>query len=631
MPVLTTRRRQNTRDTETQDSPAPPPLAITTQSAAPGNAGHRFASVSVSAAPALIQRSPDDKQGNHAPSWWQWAEQKAAGVSHAVSSTAQAAGHAVSGATHAAGEMVSPVVSEVSHVASMAAGEVGQTASRAAHVMEPMAAKAWHSTQASMKANGDLIHRGEATVGHGVDWVEKKEEANSREAVASVKGIPVLEQIAKAGAAVGNAETHFLGGMARHLTTQAGNNAMWYADPLQAPGDIYKDMKANGDLIHRGEAAVGHGVDWVEKKEEANSREAVASVKGIPVLEQIAKAGAAVGNAETQFEGGIVRGATGLVGGIANALANPVDTMRGLETMGEHISPIPGIPISPIPNPLKAAHGLLNVATGRETMTQLGQSLMPLESMKDDAQFQSQIVKSLVGQYSEQWKQRKYADVIGHAGFDIASFVLPVASELNIASKGVKVAEVVSDASRVAEVVSDASRDTELITAGSRDTEPVAAVHSAEPAAARAVENVNADIAKGFGKLEGRKINVSEKGLNEVTDHLSNFTGEDGKPYWQNQEMIGHLRKALAEKQPVSEANASFYMHELNEAKVTKQLMDKGQSFEEAQKIAHESAFKKYDVSHRSVYTQDVVKKLRSEGQINESWEKFWEAREGRK
>jgi hypothetical protein len=87
-----------------------------------------------------------------------------------------------------------------------------------------------------------------------------------------------------------------------------------------------------------------------------------------------------------------------------------------------------------VPNPLKAAHGLLNVATGDETMGQFGSSLNPIDSMKDDGQFWKTVGGGLVGQYSDQWKEGKYADVVGHAGFDIGSLFLG-AGEANAAGK----------------------------------------------------------------------------------------------------------------------------------------------------------------------------------------------------
>ena len=210
----------------------------------------------------------------------------------------------------------------------------------------------------------------------------------------------------------------------------------------------YAGMKTMGGWVKQGEEAVGHGIDWVEDKEKAGTSWVADKAKGIPVLEQVANAGKSYLDTETELAGGIGRGVTGLVGGVAGMVANPVDTAKGLEAMAEHIPGIGG-------TGLKAAHGLLNVAMGDETMGQLGQSLSPEQSLKDDGQFWKTVGGGLVGQYSDQWKGGKYADVVGHAGFDIGSLFLG-AGEANAAGKLGEAAKL-ADAAKLGEVA-DASK-----------------------------------------------------------------------------------------------------------------------------------------------------------------------------
>ncbi len=207
-----------------------------------------------------------------------------------------------------------------------------------------------------------------------------------------------------------------------------------------AASDIYGGMKTAGGWIKSGEEAVGHGIDWVEDKEKAATGWLASKAEGIPVLEQVANAGKSMVDMQTEFTGGALRGATGLVGGVAGMIANPVDTARGLEAMAEHI---PG----PLGTGLKGAHGLLNVATGDETWDQFGKSMDPVESLKQDGQFWKTVGGGFIGQYGEQWNQGKYADVAGRAAFDIGSLFVG-AGEANAAAK-VGEASKLADAARL--------------------------------------------------------------------------------------------------------------------------------------------------------------------------------------
>ena len=65
----------------------------------------------------------------------------------------------------------------------------------------------------------------------------------------------------------------------------------------------------------------------------------------------------------------------------------------------------------------------------------------------------------------------------------------------------------------------------------------------------------------GLGKLEGCAVNVSDKGLNIVENHLSQF-GDDAA----NSAMIARLKASQAAGQSVARAEAVFYTHELSEA-----------------------------------------------------------------
>ncbi|MFY0517965.1 hypothetical protein ACOMCU_09035 [Lysinibacillus sp. UGB7] len=120
----------------------------------------------------------------------------------------------------------------------------------------------------------------------------------------------------------------------------------------------------------------------------------------------------------------------------------------------------------------------------------------------------------------------------------------------------------------------------------------------------------NGSSGQGLGKLVGKELNVSEKGLKIVKEHLSENFGD----YPENLAMIKRLENALANKQKISGADASFYLHEVSEST----MMKKGVDYD----TAHEMAIKKYNVSPFSVYHADVIKSMPDI--FNKNWRKFW-------
>ncbi|MDH2333877.1 contractile injection system protein, VgrG/Pvc8 family [Paenibacillus polymyxa] len=120
----------------------------------------------------------------------------------------------------------------------------------------------------------------------------------------------------------------------------------------------------------------------------------------------------------------------------------------------------------------------------------------------------------------------------------------------------------------------------------------------------------NGTSGQGLGRLEGKELNVSEKGLNIVKKHLSSNFEE----FPENTAMIKRLEDALANKKKISGADASFYMHEVSEST----MMKKGIDYD----TAHEMALQKYDVSRFSVYHPDVIESMPKI--FNKNWRKFW-------
>src|SRR5262249_7651673 len=113
----------------------------------------------------------------------------------------------------------------------------------------------------------------------------------------------------------------------------------------------------------------------LEDKAKAATGWVAGQAKGIPVLEQVADAGKAVVDTAVDVQGGVLKGATQLVGGVLGAAANPVDTVKGLETMAEHI-PVVG-------TPAKLVHGAYDLATGEKSLGQVAdEALNPMSDVK---------------------------------------------------------------------------------------------------------------------------------------------------------------------------------------------------------------------------------------------------------
>lgn len=114
---------------------------------------------------------------------------------------------------------------------------------------------------------------------------------------------------------------------------------------------------------------------------------------------------------------------------------------------------------------------------------------------------------------------------------------------------------------------------------------------------------------EGLGNLAGREVRLSQRGVDLVENHLSQFGRHE-----QNVQMVARLRGALQNGQRVSGADASFYLHEAAEAT----MMRRGVLYD----AAHDAALRKYDVSPFSVYHPEVIQS--NPGLFNPNWRAFW-------
>src|SRR5262249_33181377 len=150
-------------------------------------------------------------------------------------------------------------------------------------------------------------------------------------------------------------------------------------------GSIYDGACAAGSsvskAVHSAEEGIMGGVhgaeDWIDKK--AHGLAGV--VKDVPLLGSVAKLGADAVGTYAQFEGGLLGGATTMLGGIVNAVAHPLDTAKGLMSLSEHV---PG----PIGMLIKAGKNASDVVQGKESLGDaLNNTFNPIKAIEDDAKF----------------------------------------------------------------------------------------------------------------------------------------------------------------------------------------------------------------------------------------------------
>jgi hypothetical protein len=214
--------------------------------------------------------------------------------------------------------------------------------------------------------------------------------------------------------------------------------------------DIYKGMQGNAKLVKEGEGYVNKGIDWLENEAKSGTKWAADQAKGIPVVEQVAKGVEETVDQDVDFAGGVLKGATGLVGGVVGVVADPVDTAKGLYTMSEHL---PGIGL-----PAKALAEAYDVATTDKTIAQAGQEMA--DPTADD-KYWTTVGKALVDPIVKSVKDGKPMEGVGQAATQIGSLLIgagevgaaaEVAEAAGTAGKVAEVADVAATAGKVADV-----------------------------------------------------------------------------------------------------------------------------------------------------------------------------------
>ena len=138
----------------------------------------------------------------------------------------------------------------------------------------------------------------------------------------------------------------------------------------------------------------------------------------------------------------------------------------------------------------------------------------------------------------------------------------------------------------------------------------ITSMKSHSPVTGKGGYNGNIKSGEGFGTLAKKEINVTQKGIDKVRDHIVKH-GFDAP---ENDIMIRRLEDALKTGRKINGADASFYMHGLKEST----LMEQGMGYD----VAHGLALKAYQVSPFSVYHPEAI--LANPSAWGKAWFSFW-------
>jgi len=245
--------------------------------------------------------------------------------------------------------------------------------------------------------------------------------------------------------------------------------ATW-SDDVEVPeyGSIY-NPSATGAA-----AAAEPQKSWWDKLidgAEAKVDEAASKVEKATGNNPLVKLFTGFGRFQTQVAGGALKAVGDMVGGIVNAVAHPIQTLKGLWGLAAHI------PFSP-PN-------LIHV--GVQAMQ--GKSFS--EILNEEKQYMKGVWNGLTAGYQTAIKEGKWGEIPGRLLVDVGSLLIG-AGEANAAAKGIssagKAAGLVDDVAKVASVADDVAKVASVVD----DVAKVASVADDVAKASRLQTAVNA-------------------------------------------------------------------------------------------------------------------------------------------
>lgn len=275
---------------------------------------------------------------------------------------------------------------------------------------------------------------------------------------------------------------------------------------------IYGGMKENAGYIRQGEHWLDGGVDWLEQKSHDGAHQATEQYKDTPILGSLLGANEWVNDKSTQAVGGVLKGATGLAGGLLEAAANPVDTAKSLYTMSEHI---PGLGL-----PQKVLHGAYDLAfSDKSTGDIADQTFNPLE----DSKYWGGVGRAVWSPYQKAIDDGKGAEAVGRGVFDIGSLLLGV-GEVGGAAKVTEAAKI-ADAAKVA----DAAKAADLAKAA--DAAKAAEAAEAAKVSEAAKVLTEDELAEKFLKEQQRKTGITDAELGEIENVPQPGGGYGKRPF----------------------------------------------------------------------------------------------------
>jgi hypothetical protein len=166
--------------------------------------------------------------------------------------------------------------------------------------------------------------------------------------------------------------------------------------------------------------AIDGALDWHTAQRQQLRQFAVNNTRNIPILGSATEFTMGALEQSALFSTGVLKGAGSLLQGTAQMITNPVDTVKGLYTMAEHIPVVPGSP-----NPFKMLSATGDVLfNGADPKQRFDRVLNPALSQQEDGQFWQGAWNGATQPYQKAWNEGRPAEAIGRGAFDLTMTVL---------------------------------------------------------------------------------------------------------------------------------------------------------------------------------------------------------------
>jgi hypothetical protein len=227
------------------------------------------------------------------------------------------------------------------------------------------------------------------------------------------------------------------------------------------------------------EPLIERGVDFVADGQVKLDKMLLAKAKGIPIIEPLLKTTLKSKENDVQLMGGATKGLGALVGGTLNMLTHPVETVKGIEALMEHVplgailpvlspslaTPLmmqglpelvrkdPGKGKNPMSlssmlmmNPLKTERMMLeSMVKGQDPRVAMRESMDPAKNLSEDGKFWATLGSAFIKPYQKAIDEGKPMEAVGRGAFEVATLLLGGAEAKagKVATEGATVAKTV--------------------------------------------------------------------------------------------------------------------------------------------------------------------------------------------